>query len=84
MQNTVTEIKNSLEGTNSRIQEAEERITEVEDRLVEITDEKILKAAREKKEITYKGNLIRLLVISFFSLVAFNIFSLFLNFCKFD
>ena len=28
MQNTITEIKNSLEAANSRIQEAEERISE--------------------------------------------------------
>jgi len=32
MQNTTTEIKNSLEAANSRKQEAEERISEVEDR----------------------------------------------------
>ena len=32
MQNTITEIKNSLEAANSRIQEAEEQISEVEDR----------------------------------------------------
>ena len=38
MQNTITEIKNSLEATNSRIQEAEAGISEVEDRLVEISD----------------------------------------------
>ena len=38
MQNTITEIKKSLEATNSRIQEAEEQISEVEDRLVEIMD----------------------------------------------
>ena len=38
MQNTITEIKNSLEATNGRIQEAEEQISKVEDRLVEITD----------------------------------------------
>ena len=38
MQNTITEIKNSLEAANSRIQEAEEGINEVEDRLVEIMD----------------------------------------------
>ena len=38
MQNTITEIKNSPEVANSRIQEAEERISEVEDRLVEIMD----------------------------------------------
>ena len=38
MQNTITEIKNSLKATNSRIQESEEQISQVEDRLVEITD----------------------------------------------
>ena len=31
MQNTITEIKNSLEAANSRIQEAEEQISEVDD-----------------------------------------------------
>ena len=50
MQNTVTEIKNSLEAANSRIQEAEERISEVEDRLVEITD------AEQKREKRLKTN----------------------------
>ena len=38
MQNTITEIKNSLEATNSRIQEAEEQISKVEDRVMEIID----------------------------------------------
>ena len=52
MQNTFTEIKNSLDATNSRIQEAEEQISKVEDRLVEIMDveqkrEKRLKANKE-------------------------------------
>ena len=37
MNNTITEIKNTLEGTNSRIIEAEECIRELEDRMVEIT-----------------------------------------------
>ena len=46
MQNTITEIKNSREATNSRIQEAEEQISEVEDRLVEIMD---AEQKREKK-----------------------------------
>ena len=32
MNNATTEIKNILEGTNSRIMEAEDRISEVEDR----------------------------------------------------
>ena len=36
--NAVNEIKNTLEGTNSRIMEAEDRITEVEDRMVEINE----------------------------------------------
>ena len=38
MQNTITEINNSLEATNSRIQEAEELISKMEDGLVEIAD----------------------------------------------
>ena len=37
MNNTITEIKNTLEGTN-RITEAEDRISEVEDRMVEINE----------------------------------------------
>ena len=43
MNNTITEIKNTLEGTN-RITEAEDRISEVEDRMVEINE------AKRKKE----------------------------------
>ena len=35
MNNAITEIKGTLEGTNSRITEAEDRISEVEDRMVE-------------------------------------------------
>ena len=38
MNNAITEIKSTLEGTNSRITEAEDRISEVEDRMVEIND----------------------------------------------
>ena len=37
--NTITEIKNILEGINSRITEAEEQISKLEDRMVEITAE---------------------------------------------
>jgi len=37
--NTITEIKNTLEGTNSRKSEAEEWISELEDKMVEITSE---------------------------------------------
>ena len=49
MQNAITEIKNSLEAPNSRIQEAEQ-ISEVEDRLVEIAD------AEQKREKGLKRN----------------------------
>ena len=37
MNNTINEIKNSLEGINSRITEGEERIRDLEDKIVEIT-----------------------------------------------
>ena len=37
MNNKITEIKNTLEWTNSKITEAEEWINELEDRMVEIT-----------------------------------------------
>ena len=50
MQNTITEIKNSLEAANRRIQEAKEWISEVEDRLVEIMD------AEQKREKRLKTN----------------------------
>ena len=38
MNNAINEIKNTLEGTNSRIMEAEDRISEAEDRMVEINE----------------------------------------------
>ena len=44
MDNAVTEIKSTLEGTNSRITEAEDRKSEVETRMVEINE------AEKKKE----------------------------------
>ena len=37
--NTITEIKNTLEGFNSRISEAEKQISELEEKMVEITSE---------------------------------------------
>ena len=46
MNNAITEIKSSLEGTNNRITEAEDRINEVEDRMVEINE-----AERKKEKI---------------------------------
>ena len=38
MNNAINEIKNTPEGTTSRITEAEDRISEVEDRMVEINE----------------------------------------------
>ena len=43
MNNAITEIKSTLEGTNSRITEAENRISEVEDRMVEINEAEVLR-----------------------------------------
>ena len=50
MNNAITEIKNMLEGINSRITEAKDRISEVEDRMVEINE------AERKKEKRMKRN----------------------------
>ena len=50
MNNAITEIKNTLDGTNSRIMEAEDRISEVEDRMVEISE------SERKKEKWIKRN----------------------------
>ena len=45
---TIIEIKNSLEGINSRISEAEEQISEQEHKMVEITSEEQNKVKRMK------------------------------------
>ena len=50
MNNAITKIKSTLEGTNSRITEAEERISEMEDRTVEINE------AERKREKRIKRN----------------------------
>ena len=50
MNNAINEIKNTLEGTNSRIVEAEDRIHEVENRMVEINE------TERKKEKQIKRN----------------------------
>ena len=55
MNNTITEIKSTLEGTNSRITEAEDRISEVEDRMLEVNEaerKKELKEMRTTSEIS--------------------------------
>ena len=50
MNDAITEVKSTLEGTNSRITEAEDRISEVEDRKVEKNE------AERKKEKRIKRN----------------------------
>ena len=50
MNNSINEIENTLEGTNSRLMEAQDRISEVEDRMVEINE------AERKKEKRIKRN----------------------------
>ena len=50
MNNAISDIKSTLEGTNSIITEAEKKINEVEDRMVEINE------AERKKEKRIKGN----------------------------
>ena len=50
MNHTITAMKNTLEGINSRIIEAEERISDLEDRMVEFT------AVEHNKEKRMKRN----------------------------
>ena len=38
MNSAINEIKNTLQGSNSRITEAEDRISEVEDRMIEMNE----------------------------------------------
>ena len=49
MNNTTNEIKNSLEGNNSRITEAEEWISDLEDKILEITTAEQNKEKRMKR-----------------------------------
>ena len=49
MNNTINDIKNSLQGINSRIIEAEERINDLEDKIVEITTAQQNKEKRMKR-----------------------------------
>ena len=50
MNNTITEVKNTLEGINSRITEAAERISDLEDSMLKFT------AAEQNKEKRMKRN----------------------------
>ena len=50
MDNAITEVESTLEGTNSRITEAEDRISEVKDRMVK-TNEAEEKKRKDLKEM---------------------------------
>ena len=50
MNNAINDIKNTLEGTNSRITEAEDTVSEVEDRMVEINESERKKEMRTISE----------------------------------
>ena len=49
MNNAINEIKNTLEGTMSRITETEDRISEIEDKMVEINEAERKKGKRIKR-----------------------------------
>ena len=49
MNKAVTDIKNTLEGTNSKIMEDEDRISKVEDRMVKINEAEKEKELKEMK-----------------------------------
>ena len=49
MNNTINEIKHSLEGIHSRITEAKERISDLKDKIVEITTTEQNKEKRMKR-----------------------------------
>ena len=53
MNNRITEMKNTLEGINSRITKAEEQVSELEDRIVEITvaGQRIKKKKRQSERL---------------------------------
>ena len=49
MNNAINEIKNTLEGTNSRIMEAEDRISKLEDRMLELNETERKKELKEMR-----------------------------------
>ena len=55
MNNAINEIKNTLEGTNSRITETEDRISEVDNKMVEINEAERKKKKESKEMRTTSG-----------------------------
>ena len=58
MNNAINDIKNTLEGTNSRITETEERINEVEGRMVEINEIEKKKELKEMRTSETSGTML--------------------------
>ena len=50
MNKAINEIKNTLEGNNSRITEAEDRISEEEDKMLEINESERKKEKKNQKK----------------------------------
>ena len=57
MNNAINDIKNTLEGTMSRITETADRISEVEDKMVEINEAERKKEKRIKRKEDYLRDL---------------------------
>ena len=55
MNNSIVEIKNTLEGMNSRLSDTEERISDLEDRIMEITQPE----QQKEKQILKNGSNLR-------------------------
>ena len=51
LKNTVSKIKNSKDGLNSKMEETEEKINELEDRTIEITQSEQQRENRWKKKL---------------------------------
>ena len=58
MDNAINEIKNTLEGINTRITKAEDRNSEVEDRMVEINEAERKKEKKIKEMRTTSGTML--------------------------
>ena len=57
MNNAINEVKNTLEGINSRRMETQDRISEVEDKMVEINEAERQKEKRMKRNEDYLRDL---------------------------
>ena len=58
MNNAITEIRNTLQGTNSRITKAENGISDVEDRMVEIKETEIKKKKKRRTTSETSGTML--------------------------